>query len=83
LKQKLQVGIYQFEPQFIKSIVRGCGWSKFQSREQAKSEAGAHTAVAFAENGTNPTVSNISTDVYREIDQATEREKSGQYLFDD
>lgn len=49
--------------------------------EQAKSEASA--AVRFAGSGPLPTISDISTDVYWEIDHAPERAKAGRYFFSD
>ncbi|MEO5917780.1 MAG: thiamine pyrophosphate-dependent enzyme [Luteolibacter sp.] len=48
---------------------------------QAKAEALA--AVAFAENGAPPVVSDICSDVYWETDHATESSKIGRHFFND
>ncbi|MEO5713998.1 MAG: thiamine pyrophosphate-dependent dehydrogenase E1 component subunit alpha [Luteolibacter sp.] len=49
--------------------------------EQAKEEASE--AIRSAENGGLPTVSDISTDVYWETDNATESSRIGRHFFDD
>lgn len=49
--------------------------------DEAKAEALA--AVAFAENGAVPTVSDISTDIYWESDHATESSETGRHFFDE
>ena len=49
--------------------------------DQAKAEATA--AVAFAENGEVPTVSDMTSDVYWETDHATEASGIGRHFFGD